>query len=337
VNKIAKLIFTLPLLIAFGSLSMGQGVHYEVFLLAGQSNMDGRGIVKDLTGDLAHYATPQPNVRINFSAGGLHRPLLVSKGIEPLRPGFSATPLLKNPTIPTQTFGPEVSFGDSMAQALPGRQLLLVKFAEGGSNLREDWNPNQKGKLYEQFIQFVRSTKRMIEAQGNSCQIRGMLWHQGESDFKSPEGVYQAELTNFIGHVRSDLELPNLPFLMGQVYDNSQRAGIATAQLAVTKLVPNTAVVESKGLTTLDKGTHFDAKSQIELGNRFAREMLRQLQGNTAHAIGVVTQTLFAQTEGASLSSVSVGVYDARIAGREILNPKPLAEPRITGASIFGV
>jgi hypothetical protein len=31
------------------------------------------------------------------------------------------------------------------------------------------------------------------------------------------------------------------------------------------------------------------------------------------------------------------GVYDARIEGRQILTPAPAAEPRITGAEIFGV
>src|SRR6478735_9466396 len=30
-------------------------------------------------------------------------------------------------------------------------------------------------------------------------------------------------------------------------------------------------------------------------------------------------------------------VYDARIAGKEILTPKPSAEPKITGAEVFGV
>jgi hypothetical protein len=58
--------------------------HYDVFLLAGQSNMDGRGAKKDLTGDLAKWAAPRPEVLINFRAGGLHRPLTLSEGFRTL-------------------------------------------------------------------------------------------------------------------------------------------------------------------------------------------------------------------------------------------------------------
>jgi len=120
----------MPFLIVFGPLSMAQGMHFEVFLLAGQSDLDGRALVKDLTGDLAHYAVPQANVRINFSAGGLHRPLLINDRFEPLRPGFSATPLVKINTIPTQTFGQEVSFGDSMAR-FSGKAIAARRICGG--------------------------------------------------------------------------------------------------------------------------------------------------------------------------------------------------------------
>ena len=52
---------------------------------------------------------------------------------------------------------------------------------------------------------------------------------------------------------------------------------------------------------------------------------------------GVATQSIFAQADSTAHNPVPAGVYDARIVGREILTPKPLAEPRLTGAPIFGV
>ena len=262
-----------------GGLLMAQPVHYEVFLLAGQSNMDGRGQVKDLIGPLAPYANPQPNVMINYSGGGLKRPVTLSDGLQPLRPGFSCWPGKPN-TLPSGTFGPEVSFGAAISQALPEKKILLIKCAEGGTTLLRDWNPNQREKLYDRFIQFVRSTQQMIAANGDSCEIRGMLWHQGEGDIGKPSGVYGAVLTEFINHVRADLGAPKLPFLIGQIcyYERATRANIFADQWSVAKSIPFTAVVESKGLVTFDKGTHFDAASQIELGNRFAKEMLNNLR-----------------------------------------------------------
>lgn len=262
-----------------GLVSTARADHYEIFLLAGQSNMDGRGLVKDLTGELAQYAKPNPDILINFSAGGLHRPLTVSQGFKPLQPGYSGTPGNKDPNaLPTQTFGPEVSFGPAIAAALPGKHVLLVKFAEGGTSLRKDWNPNETGKLYENFIKFVRATQETLKARGDTGTIRGMLWHQGESDQGAAAGKYQELLTGLISKVRGDLGLKNLPFVIGQVCDDSgDRAGIVVDQKATARAVPCTGFVDATGLETSDKGTHFNAKSQIELGKRFAREMAHLL------------------------------------------------------------
>lgn len=263
-----------------GHLTLAQAAHYEVFLLAGQSNMDGRGKVTGLTGELEQYAKPRADILIHFSAGGLHRPHSVSDGFQPLQPGFSGgMPSGKAPCpLPAPTFGPEVTFGPAIADSMPGKHVLLVKFAEGGTNLSSDWNPNQKGKLYENFIKFVQETQKMLQAKGDTFEIRGMLWHQGESDAGQPAGQYQAALTELIARVRGDLGLQKLPFLIGQVYDNSLRNNVIADEKAVAQAVPLTAFVDTTGLETFDKGTHFDAKSQIELGKRFAREMTHILQ-----------------------------------------------------------
>ena len=253
-----------------------KGVHYEVFLLAGQSNMDGRGKTADLTGDLARYAAPLPAVGITLSTGGLHRPLVLSKGIEPLQPGFTGT-TTKATTLPSAQFGPELGFGHTLVAAWPGKHLLLIKCTEGGTSLSRDWNPGEEQKLYRRFIDFVQSSEKAIAAQGDTLEIRGLLWHQGESDAGQPVGAYKKSLTAFIGRVRADLGLPKLPVLIGQVYNNGKRDNIFADQKAVTASVPDTWLVESAGLETFDKGTHFDAKSQIELGRRFALEMRKHL------------------------------------------------------------
>ena len=114
--------------------------------------------------------------------------------------------------------------------------------------------------------------------QGDTFVIRGMLWHQGESDAGQPAGAYKKNLEALIASVRSDLGLPKLPVLIGQVNNNGKRDNIFADQKTVVSTVPDTYLVESTGLETWDHGTHFDAKSQIELGNRFAREMLKHLR-----------------------------------------------------------
>ena len=98
--------------------SAARAERYEVFLLAGQSNMDGRGAKKELVGRLAEYAEPQKDVPLAFAAGGLHRLLTLSEGFVPLAPGYSGTPGKKAGGLPSNTFGPEVSFGRAMADGI---------------------------------------------------------------------------------------------------------------------------------------------------------------------------------------------------------------------------
>ena len=279
---ISAVVFLGSVFAGFGQAATPSGVdgsrqepHCLIYLLAGQSNMDGRGNVKDLTGPLAKYAQPLPAVSICFAAGGLHRPYRENQGLEPLQPGCSGTPAKAGGKPPANTFGPELGFGHAMAEALPGRKILLIKVSEGGTNLSSDWNPDATGKLYAQFIKFVQATQQKITEAGGTSEIRGLLWMQGESDAGSSTEQYQTRLAGLIARTRADLKIKELPFLIGQVYDNGKRNTVIAAQKAVAKAIPATAFVEADGLQTFDKGTHFDAASQIELGKRFAREMLR--------------------------------------------------------------
>src|SRR5205085_5882166 len=106
--------------------------------------------------------------------------------------------------------------------------------------------------------------------------FRGVLWHQGESD--AHNGVtaeqYQQMLTRLIARLREDLAQPELPFVIGGLYDNHTRDAVTAGQRATGAAVSGTAYVGVDGLTTIDQNTHFDAASQITLGERFARAIV---------------------------------------------------------------
>ena len=236
--------------------------------------MDGRALKADLVEELAKWAKPQPNVLINFRGGGLRGTLTLSKGFHPLEPGFSGAVGTRPQWAPTQTFGPEVSFGGTMAEALQGGHVALIKCAEGGTSLAKDWSPNEQDKLYGQWIRFVQQTLKEIKAHGDTYTLAGVVWHQGESDAGLAAGEYAKLLTAFIQRTRTDLKESNLPFVIGEVFDNKGRDRVRAGQTAVSKTVPNTAFASAQGLSTFDKGTHFNAASQIELGKRMAQAML---------------------------------------------------------------
>lgn len=262
----------------FVSTSEVRADHYEVFVVAGQSNCDGRGKATELTGALAKWAKPQDDVLVAYSCSKLRGPVLTSDGFRPLQPGWSVAPGKGKPTkLPSNTFGPEVSFGRGMADHLKGKKVAVIKFAEGGTSLAKDWNPDAKDRLYPAFLDFTRKSLKELKDKGHAPALRGMIWHQGESDAALTAAEYEKLLTAFVGRVRTDLEAPDLPFGIGEVYDNGKRDAVRAAQKATAEKVKGAFFVPADKLKTFDGGTHFDAASQIELGERFATGMAKAL------------------------------------------------------------
>ncbi|HUR55652.1 MAG TPA: sialate O-acetylesterase [Gemmataceae bacterium] len=272
---------TLAALCGVGALVTANPVradHYEVFVVAGQSNGDGRGKASELTGPLARWAKPQDDVRIAYSCSKLRGPVLTSDGFQPLQPGWSVAPGKGKPTkLPGGTFGPEVSFGRGMADHLKGKKVALIKFAEGGTSLAKDWTPEVKDRLYPAFLDFTKKSLKELRDGGHAYALRGMIWHQGESDATLTTDGYEKLLTAFIARVRTDLEAPDLPFGVGEVYDNGKRDTVRAAQKATAGKVKGVFFVPADELKTFDGGTHFDAAGQVELGGRFAAGMAKAI------------------------------------------------------------
>ena len=102
--------------------------------------------------------------------------------------------------------------------------------------------------------------------------LSGVLWLQGGSD-KNDTRRYLRRLIAFIAHLRASLDMPNLPFVAGQI----KSAPLINEHIAkLPKNVANAGFVSSEGLTTFDYWqVHFDSQSMMLLGKRFAKEMRR--------------------------------------------------------------
>ncbi|NIA22206.1 MAG: PEP-CTERM sorting domain-containing protein [Anaerolineaceae bacterium] len=221
----------------------------KVFLLGGQSNMDGRALTSELPTALQ---APQDDVPF------------YTWELTTLRPGDTY-------------FGPEVTFGRTVADAFGTETFALIKYAAGGTNLHDDWNP-ASGDTYATFRDRVTDGMAALTVAGYDPQIVGMLWTQGERDTWDPGSgaQYEADLNNFIADVRTRYGT-DLPFFLSRLSSGQtslQVAGLAeirTAQADVAAADPLAYMIDTDGMGLLDDDLHFDASGQIALGEAFGQ------------------------------------------------------------------
>lgn len=227
------------------------GSPLQIYLLAGQSNMAGRGAVEEVD--------RQPDPRIFVLDRNDHwklqgEPIHFDKDIAGVGLGFT--------------------FAKLAADASPGTSIGLVPCAVGGTEIAR-WLPG--ADLYENACRRARLAGRY----GKIC---GILWHQGEGDSED-EGkarTYANRLSKVVIGFRKDLGVQDVPFLTGKLGEflrgNSRRhcmfSGIVDEEIeSLRDLLPFYAVVPSSGLGHCGDELHFNAESIKEFGRRYYRAM----------------------------------------------------------------
>lgn len=223
----------------------------QLFLLIGQSNMSGRGVI-------------EPEDRE------------VIPGVFTLDKDLNWVPAI-DPIHLERISGVSMgrTFGRTLVAENPGQAIGLIPSAVGSSSL-EMWK--RGGELYENA---VRRTKAALKG----GRLRGILWHQGEGDgILEPDALtYAVRWTTFISALRADLGVPDVPVIVGElcrsIYhrpDGKTRFALqVNEQLALLSLtVPHVGFVSSEGLTDKGDHTHFDSRSQREFGRRYALAFL---------------------------------------------------------------
>ena len=301
--------FVLLALLILPSIAAAQTI--DVYIVAGQSNADGRGDVSDLSE--AQLANLENDTIISYVNPGSERERAVptstppdldvgTNGFTPLVPGgFSVDGTSARQLTPT--FGPELSFGALIAEATgSNNQIAIIKVSRGGASLRNDWRVNPtvdpgpdtpEGFLYRALLEEVPARLAELEADGSTAIVRGVVWHQGESDSVNGVDEYVERYIEFVESVRDEFG-EDILFAVGELSrnrvdpDGSDRSILFNtnlAQLAADSADPNNLdvpsgifLVSSLGLETprsLDPtnfdtdGTHFTANGQIELGERY--------------------------------------------------------------------
>ncbi|RIW14646.1 sialate O-acetylesterase [Algoriphagus lacus] len=227
-----------------------------VFILAGQSNMAGRGKVEPMD------TIPDPRILTINKTGEL----ILAK--EPLH--------FYEPTLTGLDCG--LSFGKELLKHIPDSvSILLIPTAVGGSAINQ-WISDETYRNVPLFSNFKEKT-----AIGKQHGIvKAILWHQGESDSAAPETIeiYDQQLAVLFGKFRTEVGNPNLPIFMGRLgsyskTDESWQA-INSKMEAYQKTDPYAHLIKTKDLNHKGDFIHFDSEGQRVMGKRYANEFIQR-------------------------------------------------------------
>lgn len=243
------------LLVSVGRLTQAAALpdkeSFHLFLLVGQSNMAGRGVLDEAA------KTAHPRV-LMFDKKGEWQP-----AVDPLH--------FDKPSI--VGVGPGRAFANAVAEANPEITVGLIPCAVGGSPISA-W---QTGAYYKPTKSHPWDDA-LIRARGalKDGQLKGILWHQGESDSKPELATqYEAKLHDLIGRFRSELDAKDVPFIVGQMGVFKERPWSEAKRQVdrVHKDVPNkvsqSGFASAEGLLHKGDEVHFSTDAARTLGQRF--------------------------------------------------------------------
>jgi len=306
-TTIATLIFALAMLIVAQTARAGQSAKppVKVFILAGQSNMQGAGAIKmdpkrnGGKGSLEYLVktpatAPQFKHLVDADGKWVVRDdvwiwYLDRKG--GLTVGYGAG---------EDRIGPELQFGHVMGDCLDN-PVLLIKIAWGGKALASDFRPpSSGGQLGPYYTKLLEHTKDVLtnlkkyfpDYDGRGYELAGIGWHQGWNDRVNQafNDQYEKNLANFIRDIRKDLGAKNLPFVIAEtgMHDPTEthpRAlSLMAAQAAVAKydeFKGNVAFVGTKAFyrpkeeSPSGQGYHWNsnAETYFLIGDAMAKAM----------------------------------------------------------------
>jgi hypothetical protein len=226
-----------------------------VFIMAGQSNMAGRGQVE-----------PQDTItdkRI-LSINKTGRLIMAKEPLhwyEPERTGLDCG----------------YSFGKTLIKNLPDSiSILIIPTAVGGSSVSQ-WI----GDSLYRGVKLLSNFKEKTEIAKRFGVIKGILWHQGESDANAKNiPLYNKRLAELFTKFRWIAEDNSLPVLLGELGSFSktpqQFKAINESLHIYTLHDKNCTVITTADLKHKGDSLHFNSEGQRMMGKRFAEAFMKK-------------------------------------------------------------
>ncbi|MGI6195537.1 MAG: sialate O-acetylesterase [Eubacteriales bacterium] len=215
------------------------------FLLIGQSNMSGRGV---LTAENRIFDN-----RIFRLVNGRWQTMWEPLSADRVFAGASLAP----------------AFALEFVKRT-GEQVGLIPASDGGSSI-DEWQPGEA--LYDHAVCQARLAMRISD-------IKAVLWHQGEADCNPARAaVYAPKFLHMFRTLKKDLQLPEIRIYVGGLGDYLPKSefdpnlahydGINTVLRTLAAENDDIRYVSAEGLAPKDDNLHFNTESLREFGKRY--------------------------------------------------------------------
>ncbi|VBB48567.1 Beta-N-acetylhexosaminidase, family GH20 (modular protein) [uncultured Paludibacter sp.] len=250
-----------------------------IFIMAGQSNMAGRGWVSP------YDTVPRPNI---ITINSKNEWVLAKEPLHFYQPNLTGLDC-------------GLSFAKYLADSINDDiTIAILPTAVGGSSISYWLNDSVFNGVHLQSNLFEK-----IKLAKQYGVLKGILWHQGESD-ASPKKIpaYKKNLEKLFSLIRQRAGNENLPIIAGELGSYSKKEKDKKNWAAINKIIhkvadkdENTYLVKTGDLTPNDDFIHFDAPSQRKLGERYAKAYLQIERKVSAQQQTAGTNNVYKETE----------------------------------------
>lgn len=257
----------------------------DLWLLGGQSNMEGAGKWRDA--QKAYDENPNPSIRAYYmnETWGVAKTQLhqLWESIDECISGFYRS-YRKNspwgaeyPDVQTDGVGPGLYFALEMQRRMDGVPQGVIPCGIGGASMAQ-WHPDGADNYYA-------AAKRRVQACGG--YVKGVFWYQGEAQaWETGCNSFVAEMKYMVEAMRRDFGHPSMPFVQVQInrFAMCPPSGdvwwtkLRDIQRNLHRQIENLATVYSVD-SELDDLIHLSSESQEIIGQRAAEAMAYLVTG----------------------------------------------------------
>lgn len=252
------------------SVSAAPDPDFHIYLLFGQSNMEGVGAIEEQD----RISNTRVKVMSNLTCSNLGR----SYGN-----WYLASPPLNRCW---SGLGPGDYFGKSMADGMPSSvtiglvpasiSSIAIEFYQKGAPLGRN-NTDFPAEFNGGYAWLLDMAKKAQDV----GVIKGIIFHQGETNTADPQWKFKVK--EIVTDLRSDLGIGDVPFLAGELLYADYASCCHWHNPEVNKLpevINNSFIISAMGLPGAD-AAHFTSASYRELGKRYAAVMLEKIDRNS--------------------------------------------------------